>query len=104
MNFYLYFSTVPNIDVGKKIANILVENKLAACVNIVKDIFSIYKWKGEIQEDNELLLLIKTTEAKREEIIQKIKENHPYEEPECIAVKIESGSDTYLDWIQKVVE
>ncbi|MFW9864879.1 MAG: divalent-cation tolerance protein CutA [Candidatus Thorarchaeota archaeon] len=104
MSFYLYFSTVPNINEGRKIARILVENKLAACVNIIKDIFSLYKWKGEIQEDNEHLLLIKSTEAKCEEIIQRIKENHPYEEPECIAVKIERGSDTYLDWIQKTVE
>ena len=104
MSFYLFLSTVPNIDEGKKIAKNLVESKLAACVNIISNIFSIYRWEGEIQEDNEHLLLIKSTEQKSELIIQKIKEIHSYEEPECIAIKIESGSETYLEWIKKVVE
>ena len=61
MEFYLFTVTVPNIEEGKKIAESLVENKLAACVNIIKDIYSVYRWKGEIQKDNEHLLLIKTT-------------------------------------------
>ena len=62
MDYYIFFVTVPNIEEGKKIANFLVESKLAACVNIVQNIFSIYWWKGNIERENELLLIIKTTE------------------------------------------
>jgi periplasmic divalent cation tolerance protein len=95
--------TVPSIDEGKKIAKILVENKLAACVNIVQNIFSVYEWKGKIEEDNEHILLIKTTDVKSDLIIQKIKEIHSYEEPECIGLKIEKGSESYLNWIKETV-
>ncbi|MFX1337660.1 MAG: divalent-cation tolerance protein CutA [Promethearchaeota archaeon] len=104
MSPYLFFVTVPSIEEGKKIARILVENKIAACVNLVKDIFSIYKWKGNIQEDNEHLLLIKTTDEKSDLIIQKIIETHSYENPECIGFKIEKGLEKYLNWIKEVVE
>ncbi|MHA1932000.1 MAG: divalent-cation tolerance protein CutA [Promethearchaeota archaeon] len=104
MNFYLFTVTVPSIEEGKNIAKILVESKLAACVNIIKDVSSIYRWKGEIHEDNEHLLLIKTTEEKSELIIKKINAIHSYTEPECIGMKIEKGSKTYLNWIKDVVE
>ncbi len=104
MNFYLFIVTVPSIDEGKKIARSLVESKLAACVNIIKDISSVYRWKGEIQEDNEHLLLIKTTEDKSESVIQKINAIHSYSEPECIGFKVEKGSQKYLNWIKDVVD
>ncbi|MHA2036417.1 MAG: divalent-cation tolerance protein CutA [Promethearchaeota archaeon] len=99
MNFYLFIVTVPTIEEGKKIAKNLVESKLAACVNIINNIFSVYRWKGEVQEDNEHLLLIKTTEEMSESIIQRINEIHSYSEPECIGMKIDKGSETYLNWI-----
>ena len=101
MNFYLFLVTVPNVDEGEKIAKILVESKLAACVNIIRDIFSIYSWDGIIQEDNEHLLLIKTTEEKSKLVIQRINEIHSYEIPECIGFKIEKGSEKYLSWIKQ---
>jgi len=104
MNYYLFLVTVPNIEEGQKIAKILVETKLAACVNIIQNIFSIYRWKSKIEEDNEHLLLIKTTEENSNKIIQKVKEIHSYTEPECIGLKIEKGSETYLNWIKEVVE
>ena len=85
MSQYIFLVTVPTIEEGKKIARILVENKLAACVNIIQNIFSIYKWKGNIEEDNEHILLIKTTEEKCDIIIQKINEIHSYKTPEIIA-------------------
>ena len=80
MNYYIFFVTVPNIEEGKKIAKILVENKLAACVNIIQNIVSIYRWKGNIEEDNELLLIIKTTEEHTTNIIEKVKDIHSYTE------------------------
>ncbi len=104
MDFYLFIVTVPNIEEANKIAVTLVESRLAACVNIIKDISSVYRWKGEIQEDNEHLLLIKTTEDKSESLIQKIKEIHSYSEPECIGFKVEKGSQKYLNWIKDVVD
>ncbi len=104
MNHYIFLVTVPNIEEGQKIAKILVENKLAACVNIIRNIISIYRWKGKIEEDNENLLIIKTVEKNSEAIIQKINEIHSYSEPECIGFKIEKGSETYLKWIEESVE
>jgi len=104
MNYYLFLVTVPNIDEGQKIARNLVESKLVACVNIIKNISSIYRWKGEIEEDSEHLLLIKTTEEKSDLLIQKISEIHSYANPECIGLKIEKGSKKYLNWIKDVVD
>ncbi|MHA2390934.1 MAG: divalent-cation tolerance protein CutA [Promethearchaeota archaeon] len=104
MTEFLFLSTVSDIEEGKKIAKSLIESRLAACVNIIKNVFSIYRWKGEIEEDNEHLLLIKTTEVKSESVIQKINEIHSYETPECIGFKIEKGSEKYLNWIRNVVD
>jgi len=100
----LFLVTVPNIEEGKKIAKILVAEKLAACVNIIKDIFSIYEWKEKIMEETEHLLIIKTTEEKSDHIIQKITQIHSYETPECIGFKIKKGSEKYLNWIKDVVK
>lgn len=104
MEYYIFFVTVPNIEEGKKIANILVESKLAACVNIIQNVISIYRWKGNIERENEMLLIIKTTENKCDLIIQKVREIHSYSNPECVAFKIEKGSKIYLDWINEVVD
>ena len=104
MNQYLFLVTVSTMEEGKKIARNLVEAKLAACVNIIQNIVSIYRWRGKIEEDNEHLLIIKTTEENNTKIIKKVKEIHSYTEPECIGLKIETGSDTYLNWIKEMVE
>jgi periplasmic divalent cation tolerance protein len=104
MNFNVMLITVGNIEEGKKIAQVLIELRLAACVNIIRNITSIYRWKGKIEEDDEHLLLIKTTEEKSLEIINKITELHSYENPECIALRIEKGSEKYLNWIKNVVD
>ena len=104
MAYYLFIVTVPNIEEGQKIARNLVESKLAACVNIIKNIDSIYRWKGEIEEDHEHLLLIKTTEENSDLLIQNIRKTHSYENPECIGLKIEKGSNKYLNWIKDVVD
>ena len=103
MNHYIFLVTVPNLEEGKKIAKVLVESRLAACVNIIHNILSIYRWKGRIEEDNEYILLIKTTEENNELIIQKINKIHSYDTPECIGFKIEVGSKKYLNWITEVV-
>ena len=104
MNFYVFLVTVPNFEEAKRIGQILVKSKLAACVNIIQNIFSIYEWKGKIEEENEYLLLIKTLEQKVDLLIQRINEIHNYETPECIGLKIKKGSEKYLNWIKQVLE
>lgn len=104
MNYYIFFVTVPNIEEGKKIGKFLIENHFAACVNIIQNILSIYEWKDHIEEDNEHLLIIKSTEKHTQVIIDKINEIHSYETPECIGFKIEKGSEKYLNWIQSIVK
>lgn len=104
MNYFLFLVTVPTIDEGKHIARILVENKFAACVNVVPKILSIYEWKEKIEEEEEYLLIIKTNEEKSDEIIEKINEIHSYDTPECIGFKITKGSTKYLNWITEIVE
>jgi len=104
MDYYIFFVTVPNFEEGNKIAHLLIENKLAACVNIIPNLTSIYWWEGKIEENNELLLVIKTTGKNCGPIIQKIGEIHSYSNPECVAYKIEKGSKKYLDWIKEVVD
>ena len=104
MSYYIFLVTVPKLEEGKKIAKTLVENKIAACVNIIQDIISIYRWKGIIEEDGEHLLVIKTNERNSKLLIDKINEIHSYDTPECIGFKIEKGSEKYLNWIDQVVK
>ena len=103
MKNLIFYVTVPNFEEGKRIARTLVENKVAACVNLIKDVFSIYHWKSKIEEDREVLLIIKTSEKKSEELIELVNKNHSYELPECVGVKIEDGSKRYIDWINETI-
>lgn len=97
--FVMVYVTVPNKEVGRKIARALVEGKLAACTNIVPGLESIYIWDGKVQQDEELLLMIKTQEALVPALTMKVKELHEYSEPEVIAVPIIGGSQSYLNWL-----
>ncbi|XP_042858979.1 protein CutA homolog isoform X2 [Penaeus japonicus] len=97
------YVTAPNQDVAKKIAGILVKNKLAACVNIIPNIVSVYEWKEEINEDPEVLMVIKTRTSRLEEMTAMVKENHPYEVCEVISSPIAQGNAPYLDWIGEIV-
>jgi periplasmic divalent cation tolerance protein len=81
------------------IANGLVSRRLAACVNIVGPISSVYRWKGAVERSEEFLLLIKSTEAQRPPIEEALRELHSYEVPELISLAIEGGLDAYLEWI-----
>uniref|UniRef100_A0AC34PY65 Divalent-cation tolerance protein CutA n=1 Tax=Panagrolaimus sp. JU765 TaxID=591449 RepID=A0AC34PY65_9BILA len=101
--FSVVYVTVPNQEVANKIAKSVVEKKHAACVNIVPGIKSIYQWKGKIEEDNELLLIIKTKTSELERLKADVLKNHPYEVPEFISLPIESGSEPYLKWINEQV-
>lgn len=97
--FSIVYITSPTQEVAKKIARGLIENNLAACVNIIPSITSIYKWEGKIEEDSELLLMVKTRTQRVEEVTAFVKANHPYSVPEVISTPIEAGHDLYLKFI-----
>jgi periplasmic divalent cation tolerance protein len=101
MDKLVAFITVPSRDVGKKIADTLLDKKLAACVNMFP-INSLYTWEGKVQNDDELLLIVKTTTAVFEsKLIPEVQAVHPYDVPEIIALPIVMGSKDYLDWIEE---
>ena len=91
--------TAGSEDEARKIARHLVEQRLAACVNIVPRVESIYRWQGKVESSGEWLLLIKTTAERFPEVRDAIRELHSYELPECIAISIEEGSPEYLRWL-----
>jgi periplasmic divalent cation tolerance protein len=86
-------------DRAEALASALVEGRHAACVNIVPQVQSVYRWKGEVQRDAEALLIIKATAAHFETLKQAVLKLHPYELPEVIAVNVERGHQPYLDWV-----
>lgn len=93
------FCTCPDFDTANKIARHLVSAKLAACVNILPAVTSVYEWQGQIETAQEQLLLIKSCQTHYATIEAEIKNLHPYELPEIIAVAIENGLPDYLNWI-----
>ncbi len=99
----LVLTTVASQDEARRIANHLLGKKLAACVNIVSHVESIFLWDGKVQESQEVLLLIKTTGARYKEVEAAIVESHSYDLPECIAFDITEGSADYLKWIAESV-
>jgi len=100
----IVLSTAGSEQEAHKIAHILVERRLAACVNILPRVQSIYRWKGEIESAQEWLLLIKTRADKFPAVRDAIGELHSYEVPECIVLEIEDGSLPYLQWLEKATE
>ncbi len=92
--------TAGSEDEARKIARHLVEHRLAACVNIIPHIESIYRWKDKMESSEEWLMLIKTTADEFSAVRAAIQELHSYELPECIAVSIEEGSSEYLQWLE----
>jgi periplasmic divalent cation tolerance protein len=92
--------TAPSEDLAVTIARALVETRLAACANIIKGIRSIYSWQGRIEDDTEVLMIVKTRRELFDSLKSKVKELHPYEVPEIIALPIIAGSDDYLKWLR----
>ena len=93
--------TCPDEETADRLAGSLVEEGLAACVNVIPAVASTYRWQGKLQRDREVLLLIKTTSAAYERLEARIRELHPYELPESVAVPIVRGSRAYLAWLQE---
>jgi periplasmic divalent cation tolerance protein len=99
----LVLTTTGSQAEAEKIAHTLVDRELAACVNIVPKIQSVYRWEGKVESAEEYLLLIKTRQGRETEVCAAIRELHSYELPECIVISIEGGSKEYLQWIGESV-
>lgn len=93
--------TLPNTDAARALGRTLVEERLAACVNVVPGVVSIYSWEGTIHEDGEVLCLIKTAPECFEKLRARVLELHPYEVPEVLAFAVDDGSRDYLDWLRR---
>ena len=97
-------STCGSLEEARHIAHALIERRLAACVNILPQAESIYRWKGEVETSTEWLLVIKTTADAFERVHAAVSELHSYEVPECIEIAVENGSADYLNWIGESVK
>ncbi len=97
--YIVVFCTVPNLQTAEKIADLVVPGRLAACVNIVSGLVSVYTWKNELCRDQESLLIIKTRGALFNRLREAILSVHPYEVPEIISLPIRDGHPDYLQWI-----
>ena len=99
--YRVVLSTAGSESQAREIARTLVERRLAACVNVVPAIASVYRWQGKVVEDQEALLIIKTTAARFEELRAAIRELHTYETPEVIALALSDGDPDYCAWIDE---
>jgi len=102
MEALVVYITAPNEEEGAKIARALVEERLAGCVNIVRPIRSIYRWRENIEDDTETLMIVKTQKRLFESLQKRVRELHSYTIPEIIAVPVVEGSSDYLKWLEEV--
>ena len=99
----MVFCTCPDRDTGGRLAGAAVKKRVAACVNMVPGVVSVYEWEGEVEREEEVLLVAKTTQEAFSALETLWEKMHPYELPEIIAVRVEDGSEPYLQWINGIV-
>lgn len=104
MDIIVVYCTVPNKKIAKEIAHTLMRHKLAACVSMIENVKSVFSWDGEVCEEKEILLMIKTRRTNYGKIKIYIEEVHPYTVPEVIALPIVDCSEDYLRWLVKETE
>jgi periplasmic divalent cation tolerance protein len=98
----LVLTNTPDLLLAKRIAHLLIEEGLAACVSIGNSVLSVYSWQGEVEGAEEIPLTIKTTKRQQEALIQRLVNLHPYEIPEALVVSVSGGYQPYLDWVRDV--
>ena len=91
--------TTPDVDVARGLARTVVDERLAACGNVVPGLTSIFRWQGAVHEEAEALLLLKTSADRVDKLSARVAELHPYDVPEVLALPIEQGNQPYLDWL-----
>lgn len=96
-------STAPRAEDAEFLARELVERRLAACVNILPPLTSIYRWRGEVERTEEVLMVVKTTEERFEAVREAIVKGHPYDVPEVLALEVKAGHAPYLAWLDESV-
>ena len=103
MAFHFIYMTAGSKEEAKNIGKVLVEARLAACVNIIENMTSVYRWEEKVQQDSEVVLIAKTTEAQVPELIDKVKSVHSYDCPCIVSLPISDGYPPFLDWIKSEV-
>jgi periplasmic divalent cation tolerance protein len=98
------FMTAANAEEAGRLAEALVEKRLAACVQILPEMHSVYRWQGAVERQPEVLLIAKTVQSKFEELEKEVRVLHSYETPEIVAVPLTAGSGPYLEWLEKSVD
>jgi periplasmic divalent cation tolerance protein len=104
MSFIIVIMTAPNKQEAVNIVRALLEEKLIACANILDPVHSLFWWKGKIEEEKEVLVLMKSQEKLFKNLSKRVKELHSYDVPEILALPIVEGSQTYLDWMRDCFE
>ena len=100
----IIYTTIDNEQDARKIANVLIEEQIVACVNIIPNVHSIYRWKGKIEEEKELILIAKTVDENVLKAINRIKKLHNNELPDIIAIPVNNGYSEYLEYIKRETE
>jgi periplasmic divalent cation tolerance protein len=97
----IVLTTIASTADGRELASILVTERLAACVNVLAEMDSVYRWKGAVDSERERQLIIKTTASRLDQLKARLHEIHPYEVPEFIIISVVGGSDQYLNWLRE---
>lgn len=96
-------TTAPDADVAESLGRTLVEERLAACANVLPGVTSVFRWDGEVQTEGEVLVLLKSTESVFAALRDRLVDLHPYDVPEVLQLPVPAGSDVYLDWVREEV-
>jgi periplasmic divalent cation tolerance protein len=99
----LVFSTFPDEETAARVARVLVEERLAACVNLLPGARSIYAWQGKVEDAHEVVALMKTRKQDWVALMSRLHELHPYDTPECIAVRLAAGAPKYMAWLDETL-
>lgn len=94
------FATAPDADVAARIARVLVEERLVACANLVANVRSIYRWQGRVEDESEVMLVLKTQADRVEALAERLRALHPYDVPELVVLPVTGGLAPYLDWVR----
>ena len=95
----LVYGTCPDMGCAAQIANVLIDARLAACVNMIPGMVSVYRWQGEVARDDEVVIIVKTRQDLAESVVGKIKSNHPYDTPSVMVLPVTAGNPDFFSWV-----